>query len=300
VVMAEIIMSIVLFYWFFKNYKIRPSRISGELHLKMIKFGVPLLFSELSFLLLSYSDRFLIVAFLGEKALGLYTVGQSVAMYIGNIIIFSLSYAMVPISVEIYGEEGREKTEVFMGKCLKYLFIVIIPMWFGYVAISKELFIMLASEKYAMAATFSPLILLGCFFGTLNVVFDATFYLKKKTMFTFVIEFSSILLNIGMNLILIKRLELMGASISALVSSIVSTILMIVVSHRYFKIKIEVGSLLYYIGLSCLMFLVISQINTGVIWMNLTLKIITGMVLIALGILFKENEIRENIKKYIH
>ena len=59
------------------------------------------------------------------------------------------------------------------------------------------------------------------------------------------------------------------------------------------------GTILYHIGVSCIMFLVVTQINTGVIWMNLILKMITGMVLVALGILFKENEIRENIKKSI-
>jgi len=206
---------------------------------------------------------------------------------------------MVPISVQIYGEEGKEKTEIFMQKCLKYLLIAILPMWFGYVAVSKELIIVLASEKYAVAATFSPLILLASFVGTLNVVFGASFYLKKKTMLMFLIEFSSIPINIGMNLILIKRLEFIGASISGLVSIIVSTTLMIVVSRRYFRIGIELGSLLYYIGVSCIMFLVVTQINTGVIWMNLILKVMAGMVLVALAVLFKENEIRENIKRII-
>jgi hypothetical protein len=91
----------------------------------------------------------------------------------------------------------------------------------------------------------------------------------------------------------------MGASISALVSSIVSATLMIIVSRRYFKIGIEVGSMLYYIAVSCVMYLAITQINTGLIWVNLLLKIVTGAVLVGLAVLFKENEIRENIRKYI-
>ena len=299
VVTAELIMSVILFIWFFKHYRVTPSLISRELSLKMIKFGAPLLLAELAFLLISYSDRYLIVAYLGEEALGLYSVGYNIAMYIGNIIMFSLQYSMVPISVQIYGDEGKEKTEMFLNKCLRYVLIAIIPMWFGYVAISKELFIILASAKYDTAATFSPLILLSYFFGAVSAVFDARLYLRKKTIITFFIEFSAIVLNIGLNLILLKKLGLMGASISALASSVVATILFMIVSNRYFRIKIEMGSVLYYIGVSCIMFLVVTQINTGVIWMNLILKMITGMVLVALAILFKENEIRENIRRYI-
>ena len=299
VVTAELMTLVVLYSWFFKHYRVTPSLISRDLSVKMIKFGAPLLLAELAFLLISYSDRYLIVAYLGEQDLGLYSVGYNIAMYIGNIILFSLQYSMVPISVQIYGDEGREKVEAFLNKCLRYVLIAIIPMWFGYLAISKELFIILASAKYAAAATFSPLILLSYFLGAVSAVFDARLYLKKKTIITFFIEFSAIILNIGLNLILLKKIGLMGASISAVASSLVATILFMIVSNRYFRIKIEIGSVLYYTGVSCIMFLVVTQINTGVIWVNLILKIMTGTVLVALAILFKENEIRENIRKYI-
>jgi O-antigen/teichoic acid export membrane protein len=297
VVAAELIMSLILFTWFFKHYRITRSLISGELSVKLIKFGAPLLLSELSFLLMSFSDRYLIVAILGEQALGLYSVGYNIAMYIGDTIMFSLSYAMVPIYVEIYAEEGREKTEAFLTKCLRYLLIAIIPMWFGYLAISKELFITLASEKYAEAATFSPMILLAHFFMATVAIFNAGFYLKKKTMLTFLIIFASIILNIGLNFLLLKRLELIGASISILVSCIVMVILTLIVSNRYIRVRVEMGTLLYYIGVSGLMFLILTQINAGVHWMNLILRIVTGMFLVGLGILFREKEIRENLKK---
>jgi O-antigen/teichoic acid export membrane protein len=299
VVTAELIMSVVLFTWFFKHYRVTPSLISRDLSVKMIKFGAPLLLSELAFLLISYSDRYLIVGYLGEQDLGLYSVGYNIAMYIGNIVLFSLQYSMVPISVQIYGDEGKEEVEVFLNKCLRYVLMAIIPMWFGYLAVSRELFIILASAKYAAAAVFSPLILLSYFLGAVSSVFDARLYLKKKTIITFLIEFSAIILNIGLNLVLLKKLGLMGASISALASSVVSTFLFMVVSNRYFKIRMEMGSIFYYIGVSCVMYLVVAQINTGVIWVNLPLKMVTGMVLVGLAILFKENEIRENIRKYI-
>ncbi len=295
---AEIIMSLILFTWFFRHYKVTPSLISGELTLKLIKFGAPLLLSELSFLLLSYSDRYLIVAILGEQALGIYSVGSTVAMYIGNIIMFSLSYSMVPISVEVYGEEGKRATEVFIGKCLRYLLIAIIPMWFGYVAVSKELFITLASSKYAMAADFSPLILLAYFFLAVRMIFNTGFYLKTKTILTLVIGLSTVVLNVSLNLILLRKLGLTGASISAVVSCLVSTILAMLVSSRYIKIRIEIGTILYYVAISCFMLLVLRQINTGIIWVNLILKIITGVFLVGSGILVKENEIRDNLKKF--
>ena len=296
-VIAEIIVSSILFYWFFRHFSFHPIKVSKELNLKLIKFGAPLLLTELSFLLMSYADRYLIVAYLGEEALGLYSVGYNLAMYIGNIIMFSLSYAIVPIYVEIYGAEGREKTEAFLKKSLQYLLMVIIPMWIGYVAISKDLFITLASEKYAMAARFSPLILLAYFFLGVNTIFNAGLYLKKKTFLFFIISFSSIILNISMNLILLKRFGIGSAAVTAATSSMVSTILTIWISRKFITVKIDLKTFFYYLGVSILMYLVVREIETSWVWMNLALKIVVGTFIVMIGAIYKEYG---NLKDVMH
>jgi O-antigen/teichoic acid export membrane protein len=294
-VIAEIVVSAVLFYWFFRHFRINPIKASKELNLKLIKFGAPLLLTELCFLLMSYADRYLIVAYLGKEALGLYSVGYNLAMYIGNIITFSLSYAIVPIYVEIYGAEGREKTEAFLKKSLQYLLMVIIPMWIGYVAISKDLFITLASEKYAIAARFSPLVLLAYFFLAVNTIFNAGLYLKKKTFIFFIISFSSIILNISMNLILLRRFGIISAAVTAAISCMVSTILAIWISRRYITVRIDLKTFFYYLGVSVVMYLVVIQVETSWAWVNLALKFIIGTLIVLAGGVYKEYESLKNL-----
>ncbi|MDH5769299.1 MAG: oligosaccharide flippase family protein, partial [Nitrospirota bacterium] len=244
VIIAEFAASIVLFYWFFTNYKITLEKTSRNLTVTLIKFGLPLLFSELSFLLLSYADRYLIVAYYGEATLGLYSVGYNLAMYVANIIMFALSYTIVPIYVEIYGKEGRKKTEEFLQRCMYYLLIAVIPICFGYLAVSKDLFITLASEKYAAAATFSPLILIGSLFLGLNSIFNAGLYLKKKTMTMLFIMVLAVIVNITMNLILLPKYGVMGAAVSALVTCIIGSILSISLSYRYIVVRVDIKTVL--------------------------------------------------------
>mgnify|MGYP001559011423 FL=1 len=195
-VLAELIISMILFYWFFAKYKIDFNKVSGRLAMDLMKFGTPLLITELSYLLLSYVDRYMIVAYYGENTLGLYSAGYNLASYISDIIMFSLSYAVIPIYVGIYEKEGKEKTEEFLKRCLHYLLIAIIPVFFGYLAISNDLLITLASKKYAAAAVFSPIILLGSLFFGMNNIFNAGLYLKKKSMTILIIMLSAVIINI--------------------------------------------------------------------------------------------------------
>jgi O-antigen/teichoic acid export membrane protein len=296
-VIAEAVVSAVLFYWFFRHFSVNRSKVSNELNLKLIKFGAPLLLAELSFLLMSYADRYLVVAFLGEEALGLYSVGYNLAMYIGNIMMFSISYAIVPIYVETYGAEGREKTEAFLGKSLKYLLAAIFPMWFGYLGISKELFIVLASEKYAMAAKFSPIILLGYFCLVLNTIFNAGLYLRKKTMITCAIMLSAVIFNIALNLLLLRRFGITAAAVIAAGSCMLSLILTIWISNKFVTVRVELKSLVYYLSVSVLMYLVMSEIGTPMAWLNLVLKLIVGACIVILAVICKEYE---NLKGIVH
>lgn len=295
-ILAEIIVSLILFYWFLSNYKIALNKVSGELAKNLIKFGWPLLITELSYLLLSYADRYMIVAYKGEGELGLYSVGYNMASYISDIVMFSLSYAVIPIYVGIYEKEGKEKTEEFLKRCLHYLLIAIIPMLFGYIAISEDLFTTLASKKYAAAAIFSPIILLGSLFLGMNNIFNAGLYLKKKSMSILLIMLSALMTNIVMNLVLIPAYGIMGAAIATLVACIVLAALTIFLSYKYIIVKIDIRTIFYYLLLSGIMYFIVKQIETGIHWMNLFTKIITGALIIVPGVLIKEKEVRAKIK----
>jgi O-antigen/teichoic acid export membrane protein len=297
VIISELIISIVLFYWFFVNYKVVPSVVSKELTLKLIKFGCPLLVSELCFLLLSYADRFMIVAYYGEAAVGLYSVGYNLAMYIANILVSSISYAIVPMYVEIYESEGKERTEEFLKTCTHYIFVLIIPLCFGYFAISKDLIITLASEKYAAAATFSPIILVASFLIAMNTVFNAGLYLQKKTGVILQIMLVGIIVNIGMNLFLLPKFGLMGAAVATLGAGLITTISTVALSYRYISIPVDAKGILYYFVLSVIMFFVLSNIEiTMVVW-NVILKFILGCSIISIGLLYREKEIVSWLRK---
>jgi O-antigen/teichoic acid export membrane protein len=295
-VLAEIALSLILFFWFFSNFKVIPSKVSGDLSLKLIKFGLPLLFSEIAFLALSYVDRYLIVAYYDEAMLGLYSVGYNLAMYVANILMFSVSYAIVPIYVELYATEGREKTEAFLGKCMHYLIIVLIPVCFGYAAIAKDLFVALASEKYAAAALFSPIILVGSIFFALNSIYNSGLYLAKRTVTMLGIMLTAVAVKVLMNILLLPLYGVMGAALATLAPCILVTLLNAFLSRPHIRITVKISTVAYYLLLSGVMFLLVRTIEVSSPWLNLVLKIAAGVVIMAVGALYREEEVVRFLK----
>jgi len=299
IIIGEYILTAILAGWFISQYKVQLSKVSGELSKRLIMFGAPLLLSETFYLLLSYFDRYLIIYFCDEKALGLYSVGYNLAMYIGNLITFSLNYAVIPIYVKVFEEAGKEKTEKFLSESINYLLIIIIPLCFAYVAVSRDLFTFLASVKYAGAAEFSWIILLGAIILGVISILNAGLYLKKKTSIIFSIMAVAVIANIGLNFILIPIYGIKGAAFASLSSSSLAAVLSIIFSFRYISIRLNIGNIIFYLVVSFCMYFVLSNVNVKMPLISLLLKSLIIIAILAPVIFYKEDKIRFMIKGFV-
>jgi O-antigen/teichoic acid export membrane protein len=297
VVLSEFVLLLILFHWFFSHYRINLFKASGSLASKLIIFGAPLLLTELSYLLLSYADRYMIAAYRGANDLGLYSVGYNLANYISELVTFSLSYAIVPMYVEIYEKEGKDKTEQFLNNCMHYLCIAIIPVCIGYLAVSKDLFAVLASDTYADAANFSPLILFGALLLGMNNLLNAGLYLQKKSSTILGIMLAAVVINIIANVVLLPIYGIVGSAIATLIACVAATALTVYLSYRYITVRLDLKSISYYVAFSVGMFLIIQNIQTPMIWINLIAKIIAGMLIMCCGVLLRERDLRDWIKE---
>lgn len=293
---VEALASIALLYWFFSRYKVRISAASGALAGQLIKFGIPLLLTEVSYLLLTYADRYMIAAYMGEGALGLYSVGYNLASYAGDIIMFSLSYAVVPIYVGLYQKSGRDETEKFLARCMNYLLIAVIPIFFIYSSVSRDLFVALASIKYEDAARFSPIILLGSFFMGANSIFNAGLYLKKKSATILGIMLFALISNIVANVLLLPAYGVTGAAVATLISCVIASLLTMAFSFRHIHVSVNIMTIVYYLVLSLGAYAAIIMIDTGSAWLNIPVKSTLWAAVIIPMVLFREKEILEKVK----
>lgn len=294
IALAELGATIYLGRWLLKTYRFSPAHVSGQLTLDLIKFGLPLLLSELAYLLLSFADRYMIVAYHGEDVLGLYTVGYNVPSYINDLVMFSLSYAVVPIYTDLYMREGRGPTETFLSRSLNYYFIIMIPVCAGYAAVSQDILDTLASPKYDDAAAFSPIILVGLMFLGMNSILYAGLYLQKKSGQILSVMSCAVVINIGVNLALLPRYGAMGAAIATLVACVASSLLMAALSWRYLRPSISLGTIVYYSACSAAMYFTVTEIEMGRHWMNVAAKVPVGVAIMAVAVLAREREIRSH------
>ena len=302
-VISGAIIYLIIFYYFQGKRKISLNKFSPDFFKAIIRYGFPLIWVELGALILNYADRYLIQIYLGTTALGIYTAGYNLATYVNDMMIYSISYAMDPIYMNILVNKGENETKIFFAKTFRYYLLIMLPIVFGFIAVGDNLLLFLASSKYIEAAPVLPYIIIGQLVHACALILNSGLFISKKTHLIANITFISCLLNIGLNVLLIPIFGIVGSAQATLISYVFFTGVITYYAFKEFSFKIDVKNISIYFVASLVMFFIVKNIHAGSHLSSLIGQVSSGVIIYSVIVLLLDREIRANLieifKKWI-
>ena len=296
--LVDALLALILGYHYFQQGKIRLTHFSVPLLKESISYGLPLIGLELSALLLTTGDRFLLQHFLGSEAVGLYSVSTNLVNYLVDFFADALKLAVLPILMAIWERDGKEASQHFLTQVSRLYLIISVPIIFAVSFYGRDFIVLLASEKFASGSIILPFIVTGHSIHKANFLFGAGLYLMKKTRLLSTIIIGSAIINIIINIILIPVLGLLGSAVATLITFVIETILLILISFRTVNFKLDISALFKYSAISLSMVLVMFTIKGSGSLPTIT-KIIVGFLTYAGGILIFESQVRNKVGKVL-
>ncbi len=297
--LAEVLFSVFFLIKFFLQKKINLKTVSLPLVKESISYGLPLLGFEIAYLLLASGDRFLIQHFLGAAAVGIYSASYGLTNYLVEFFANPFQLAVMPLFISVWEKSGREETEKFLFSMSRFYFMIGIPIIFAVSFMGRDFLVLFASEKFEQGYVIMPFIIIGFVLYKANFLYGAGLYLKKKTNILLVIGFSSVAINLGLNVVLTPRLYLYGPAIAALVAYSVQVILLIAVSYRTVRFKLPIDMLFKSVAISIIMVIAILNIN-NLGTAQIFVRVGVGLLVYVSGILLLEAQIRFKAKLLFH
>lgn len=229
-------------------------KFDSKIFKAVLFFGFPLVFSGLAHMLLNMGDRYILKLLVDYKAVGLYNLGYKVAGVLNMFLIQSFSLASLPIAYKIYGKKGDKR---YFSKMHTYFVFVLCWAGLGLSLFSKEVIKLLAlNPDYWAAYTVVPVIVLAYVFAGGKSVTSLGMYLTGKTRFIAYNTIFAMLLNIGLNFLLVPKYGMMGAAIATLIAFIALYIITQIVSNRFYKIPFENRKILDLLLLSIVLYFI--------------------------------------------
>lgn len=288
-----------LIYISAEGKRVSDLSFSSEILENSIKFGFPLIWAELGYLILNYVDRYLVQLYLGSISLGIYVAGYNLATYITEIIMYPVNYAITPIYMDIMVNRGEEETREFLTKAFRYFLLIMFPVVLGFIATGKDLISFLATDKYLNACSLLPYVVVGQSIYACSTLLNTGLYIKKKTHIVTYIMFVVCLVNIGLNMTLIPHFGILGAAQATLISCIFFTVTITYYAFKEFSFRIDYRRILLYLAIAGAMYFVVSVIDYGTPINNLIAKISSGVVFYTALVLILDKDVRTAVFRMI-
>lgn len=193
----------------------------------LMSYSLPFIPNQLSWWVISVSDRTIISWFLNVAANGLYSVANKFSsIYITFYNIFNLSWTE-SVSLHINDVDSKD----FLENTINVMFKLFYALCIGIIAYMPIVFPLLINQQYNQAFNQIPILMLAVLFQVIVGLYSVIYVALKKSKEIAKTSFWAAVINIGVDVALIKFIGLYAASISTLVAYATMTV------YRYFHIK---------------------------------------------------------------
>lgn len=180
-------------------------------------FGLPLVVHTSSHWALDAADRYLLERYLGREMVGVYSVAYGSAT---TLILFNGSINSAYVPQFIRAQQQPDGVQ-FVAKSITYFWLTALTACLGFVVFGPFIIRTLYAAQFVDAARYSPI--LG-FVGPLHaayLVYVNVLFFEQKTRLIPIITLISGVINVGLNMALIPRMGLAGATIATVAGYLV-------------------------------------------------------------------------------
>ena len=232
-IIGSIICSVYVFF-VLKIYEYIKFRIPEISYIKrFLGYSLPLIPNQISWWILSASDRTVILWKMGVAFNGVYSIaGKFSNLYAVMYNIFNLSWTEL-ISVHFY-DEDREKVFSELQDMVVRLLICI---YLGIVSVMPFAFPLMIDAKYADAYYQIPILMLGIFFSAMIGVMSAYYIADKNTKVIAKTSMSCAIINLVLDITLMPFIGLYAASIASAIAYFVMYIVRYIDINKRYGVK---------------------------------------------------------------
>ena len=204
-----------------------PKGLSKALAKDMIHYSIPLIPNKVSWTIINLSNRLIINHSLGNSFSGLYAVSNKFPTLMDTVYGFFYQ-SWKESSARVVGDKGQD---AFYNTIYSYLKDFMFSVVLGMTAFMPLAFHFMVDDAFADAIAYVPILLLATYFANMSGFFGGVFTAYKDTKIMGTTTIVAAVLNLVIDLALIKYVGLYAAALSTLISN--------VVVYFYRKIKVR-------------------------------------------------------------
>lgn len=265
--------------WYYAKGKYKLVFVWEKLEI-MLSYSIPLIPASIGTIVLLYIDRIAIKDLMSLSDVGIFGIAFRFSAIV-SLVLSGFQTAMAPL---IYQNYKNVEAPFEIARIFKYFLLSVLSFIIALSFFSKEVLIVFTTPAYYEAAKIIPIISFATLFLAMNIFTPGLSLVKKTKIIAFINIFAGVL-NTVLNYSLIPHFGIIGASASTLLSSIVTFIIYMKYSQKYFYVPYEWSKIITVFCVGIFFVLLIRPVE-NIININLLPLILFKIVVLVLIILF--------------
>ncbi len=290
IIIANILSSIFVFLYL-KLYKYTSFKsYDNDLMKKMIKYSIPLVPNSLSWTIVNLSDRLVISSVIGTAANGIYSIAYKFPNIIDTVYGFFYTAWKESAAKAVIDNDKNE----FFNKIFKNLSKIMFSVSIGLIGSMPLIFNIFINNTYKEAYVYIPILVIAMYFNNMAGYFGGIFSAYKNTKIMGTTTVIGSIINIIVDLLLIKFIGVYAAAISTLISC--------VFIYYYRKSKVKKYIILDKVNIKIGLLILILTLLLYYINKNIIIKILNILVIMIYIIIINKEILKlfiENIIKKV-
>jgi len=212
----------------FKYIKLRKTTSEDKKIVKdMYKYSLPMIPNAISWWIVKASDRTIISFMINASANGIYAIANKFSsIYIAIYNLFNLSWTE---SAAMHRNDNDRK--IFFTDIINRMFNLFSSICILIIAFLPLVFSIIVKANFQEAYNYIPILMIASLFNVVVGLYSVIYVAEKKTKQIAKTSLGAAVINVIVNLLLVKRIGLYAAAVSTAVSYLVMMI------YRYFDVK---------------------------------------------------------------
>jgi stage V sporulation protein B len=186
---------------------------------RLIRFAVPVVLFSMALTLLMSLDLLAVKAILGEDVkAGFYTSATTLAK-VPYFILMGLGFTLLPAISRSTAAGDRELTASYISRSLRYMLLLLVPGTLLVSATARNLVTLVYSGRYAEAGPALSILIFGLAFLAVFYILTTIITASGRPAISFGIALVLVLLDLGLNILLIPIYQLAGAALATTITS---------------------------------------------------------------------------------
>lgn len=184
---------------------------------EMIKYSIPLVPNNVSLSIINLSDRLIITSFLGSAQNGIYAISNKIPNIMNTFYSFFYTAWQESSAKALSKENTNEYYNSIYIAIKNFLYAILICI----ITAIPFIFSILINESYCEAYLYIPILILGVYYSNISGFYGGIFTAYKSTKILGITTTIAAIINLVVNLLLIKSIGVYAAAISTLIANMV-------------------------------------------------------------------------------